>query len=111
MGRHVVGWPDLAGKICADHFFCAVFGQSLAMADDDMLLNFEVGDGPAANLVASQYKGRWKERALSKKWDRIQARRAFKGPAKPSISSTDFNECRCPGKEYGYADGKWTKRN
>lgn len=68
------------------------------MADDGMLLNFEVGDVPAANLVASQYKGRWKERALSKKWDRIQARRVFKGPAKTSISSKTSTSADAPAK-------------
>jgi hypothetical protein len=37
------------------------------MADDGLLLNFEVGDMPGTNFVSTQYKGRWKERALSKK--------------------------------------------
>src|SRR5277367_3803805 len=52
------------------------------MADDGLLLNFEVGDTPGANFVSSQYKGRWKERALSKKWDKIKATRVLNGPVK-----------------------------
>jgi ATP-dependent RNA helicase DDX31/DBP7 len=55
------------------------------MADDDLVLNFEVGDTPGANLVSTQYKGRWKERALSKKWDKIKARRVL---AKSTIPTT-----------------------
>src|SRR5271170_370638 len=58
------------------------------MADDDLLLNFEVGDTPGTNLVSTQYKGRWKERALSKKWDKIKARRVFNGPVKSTTPTT-----------------------
>ena len=58
------------------------------MADDDLLLNFEVGDTPGTNLVSTQYKGRWKERALSKKWDKIKARRVLNGPVKSTIPTT-----------------------
>ena len=49
---------------------------SLCDMDDGLLLNFEVGDA-AVRLSTAQYKGRWKERALSKKWDRIKAKRAI----------------------------------
>src|SRR5271154_4998338 len=46
--------------------------------DDGLLLNFEVGESTTGNVISStKYKGRWKERALSKKWDRIKARRPF----------------------------------
>lgn len=50
------------------------------MADDGLLLNFSVEDTSAITTSsAGQYKGRWKERALSKKWDKIKATRALKG--------------------------------
>src|SRR5438552_3046072 len=50
------------------------------MADDGLLLNFSVEDTSAISTPsAGQYKGRWKERALSKKWDKIKATRALKG--------------------------------
>ena len=41
-------------------------------------MNFEASD-TAVQVSSSQYKGRWKERALSKKWDRIKAKRQLSG--------------------------------
>src|SRR5271170_2607599 len=65
------------------------------MTDDDLLLNFEVGDTAGTNLVSKQYKGRWKEKALSKKWDKIKARRVLNGPVKstllPTIPTTEVS--------------------
>jgi ATP-dependent RNA helicase DDX31/DBP7 len=56
------------------------------MADDGLLLNFSVNDATAVHVSSVQYKGKWKERALSKKWDRIKAQRALKGPpSRPSV--------------------------
>src|SRR5579859_3046067 len=49
------------------------------MADDGLLLNFEVGDTPSIGLTAGKYKGRWKERVNARKWDRIKAKRALNG--------------------------------
>jgi ATP-dependent RNA helicase DDX31/DBP7 len=49
------------------------------MADDGLLLNFEVGKVAAVGLSSNQYKGRWKEKAKAKKWDRIKARRVLNG--------------------------------
>lgn len=49
------------------------------MADDDLLLNLSVGEAAAVNVSSTRYKGRWKERALSKKWDRFKARKAMNG--------------------------------
>src|SRR5436190_20277861 len=46
--------------------------------DDGLLVNFEASD-TAVQVSSSQYKGRWKERALSKKWDRIKAKRQLSG--------------------------------
>jgi ATP-dependent RNA helicase DDX31/DBP7 len=54
------------------------------MADDGLLLNFSVGDGPAI-VTKGQYKGKWKERALSKKWDKFKAQRALSGRPVPPI--------------------------
>ena len=56
------------------------------MADDDLLLNFSVNDTPSISSVGGQYKGRWKERALSKKWDKIKARKALSGKPVPGPS-------------------------
>src|ERR1700736_581244 len=49
------------------------------MADDGLLLNFEVGGTPVVSVSAGEYKGRWKEKAKAKKWDRIKARKAQNG--------------------------------
>lgn len=51
------------------------------MADDGLLLNFSLGDAPGISVSSGQYKGRWKEKAKAKKWDRIKARRALNGQA------------------------------
>ena len=81
-------------NFAADHFSLLRLEK---MADDGLLLNFEAGDTPGTNLVSAQYKGRWKERALSKKWDRIKARRALNGFVRPATqpptsSSTQVSE-------------------
>jgi len=48
--------------------------------DDGLLLNIDTGARtPAAPSSARQYKGKWKERALNRKWDRIKATRAVNG--------------------------------
>ena len=70
--------------------------------DDGLLLNFEVGDA-AVRPSSTQYKGRWKERALSKKWDRIKAKKAIsKGSAnwQPSESRPPASQSeKTPRKE------------
>ena len=45
--------------------------------DDGLLLNFEVSNTPGIAIPKKEYKGRWRERAASRKWDRIQASRAL----------------------------------
>jgi ATP-dependent RNA helicase DDX31/DBP7 len=49
------------------------------MADDDLLLNLSVDETAAIGAPSVRYKGRWKERALSKKWNRFKASKAMNG--------------------------------
>lgn len=56
------------------------------MANDDLLLNFTVDDGRTIGPVTKMYKGRWKEKALSKKWDKIKAYRTLNAKASSTAS-------------------------
>jgi ATP-dependent RNA helicase DDX31/DBP7 len=48
------------------------------MEEDGLVLNIDTaGSAPVAPPSAGQYKGKWKERALNRKWDRIKAKRAL----------------------------------
>src|SRR5271156_2874267 len=49
------------------------------MADDGLLFNFEAGNVPIVKASSGQYKGRWKARALNKKWDRFKAQKVVNG--------------------------------
>ena len=80
--------------------------------DDGLLLNFEVGDA-AVPLSSAQYKGRWKERALSKKWDRIKANRAIsKGAAnwQPSESRPPVTHSEETPRKEQPTSVEWTER-
>jgi len=77
------------------------------MADDGLLLNFSVSDTPSVPVSAGQYKGRWKERALSKKWDKIKARRAFNG--KPVAAPVSVRPSNAAPKETTTAELNTTK--
>ena len=57
------------------------------MDDDGLLVNFDAGDTATVRVSSAQYKGKWKERALSKKWDSIKLRRALgQGPQRPGAT-------------------------
>jgi len=78
----------------------AVF-VSRRMADDGLLVNFEAGNLQIISPSWGQYKGRWKARALNKKWDRFRAQKAVNGvsfvpatagasqPARPASTTID----------------------
>src|SRR5579862_2922285 len=91
------------------------------MADDGLLLNFSVEDTSAISTPsAGHYKGRWKERALSKKWDKIKAARALKGTtvtvaaksqtAGPAISASKPNASNTTNGTNGTAGNEEVQR-
>src|SRR5436305_13762163 len=69
--------------------------------DDGLYLNFELGESTTTGKnvsLSTKYKGRWKESALSKKWDRIKAQKQFnnaatlKRPENPPQNTSNNND-------------------
>jgi ATP-dependent RNA helicase DDX31/DBP7 len=76
-------------KVEAIYHHATICENQAAMADDGMLMNFEIGDGPLLPKQTFQ-GGRWKDRLAAKK---VAQKRSSRPPTNPSTRAI-FNEKR-----------------
>jgi len=95
---HIQNYRLARGEKFLRQSFSRVYRSTM---DDGLLLNIDAGAATsAAPSSARQYKGKWKERAMSRKWDRIKAKRVLNGlppQGKLFTSSTEEQNNRRTG--------------